>query len=455
MDCWLYMSLLHYNHGAFTEHDEDIHACNYWVCDGIVSGEHAWEAACRLSEVMRLDCLHSNENKWNWFNRFVSEYQDKMSRWIPITSTYIQTIPQEATSYFLTLQEPKKALLIELFHQSTKLRVLKLSCCSFSFASPPFLCCHNLRFLWVDKCKDNGSTDGPVEKKGTCFQSLWVLDIRHTNWTWILSPEMMELMTELRELNVKAVRSSEDWNLCTTTPKSNCLHTIVMLMLRIVESSMYLKVLLQDFLMEIGHLELLDLSGNTSMDVLPNLSGASRLKVLILDGCDGLQTVEPTVLPMALESFSFDGFGPASWWKHSVQIPEKQMRPRAATGEAHPRISKISLKGCTRLKNVFLRGLPKLKELNLSKTAVEALDLEYMETKQLEQLFLLGCEYLRSVRWIDMKKPALKLLCVDTREKAISSLDSDDHEGSHSYFGVQKDGSLQHVHVVTTDARFL
>ncbi|TVU29187.1 hypothetical protein EJB05_20744, partial [Eragrostis curvula] len=451
-DCWFYLSYLSYNK-AFIEHDKYVHACNYWVCEGIIKGGHTWEAAGKLSEEMRLEYF-SFGKLWETFISFPWN-RERLKRWISVTSTDNQTIPPEATSCFLTLQEPERALPKEIFHQSKNLRVIKLSSCSFSFQSPPFLYCSNLRFIWIDRCKDSESTIGPVEKKcWTCLQRLWVLDIRHTNWTWILSPEMMELMTNLRELNVKAVGSS-DWNLCITTLKSKWLHTIHML--RITESSMYLKLIMHDFVAKIGKLlELLDLSGNASMDVLPNLSGASKLKVLILDGCDGLEIIEPTILPVSLESFSFDGFGPALSWKHSVQIPERQMRPSTHTDkdEVHPRVSKISLKGCTHLKSVFLRGLPKLKDLDLSETAIEALDLQAMQTEQLDQILLLGCDNLRSVQWHDSGNSAPKLLCVDTREKGIRSMDND-REGFHSCFGIQKDSSLPHARIVTTDARFL
>src|SRR5688572_25194839 len=121
-----------------------------------------------------------------------------------LKSQNMQTILQEATSYFLVLQTLD--IPANLFHQSNQLRVLKLSSCAFSFASPPFLCCHSLRLLWIDRCSDNEVANELVEKQESrwiSLKGLWVLDIRRTDWAWILTPEMMELMVELGELNLK------------------------------------------------------------------------------------------------------------------------------------------------------------------------------------------------------------------------------------------------------------
>nr|CAB3452142.1 unnamed protein product [Digitaria exilis] len=65
-------------------------------------------------------------------------------------------------------------------HCWDKLRVLKLSRCTFNFQSPPFICCHSLRFLWLDHCQGTQtSTDRGARKEEDvrrCFQRLWVLD---------------------------------------------------------------------------------------------------------------------------------------------------------------------------------------------------------------------------------------------------------------------------------------
>ncbi|CAL4963767.1 unnamed protein product [Urochloa decumbens] len=360
----------------------------------------------------------------------------------------IQTIPEEATSYFLTLQNSD--LPNNLFPQSSQLRVLKLSSCAFSFTSPPFHWCDNMRFLCIDSCKDNGrSTDELIVKQGESWRflrRLWVLDIRHTDGSWILIPQMMELMTELRELNIKAVGVSS-WNWHMYLAKQKFLHNLHKF--RIIECPIQFMDLLRIPLIGMYRLEFLDLSGNKHMEVLPNLSTASGLKVLILDGCDGLRNVESHALPSSLESFSFDGFGPALKWKHLLEIPRKEARPSVRITQKTPIVSKISLNGLALLKNLFLRGLPNLLELNLSETAVQAVNLDDMQLRNLERLSLLGCEMLQRVQWHDTRNPPLKVLQIDTRAKATRSLD-------HDCQGFQMDNnSSPQAHIVVTDERVL
>lgn len=461
-DCWFYLSLLHYNkHDNSIDYDRDSHASNYWGCDGIIPGNSAWEIGERLHEAMRLDYLPTKQNhgqpSWEWFDKF-SGLQGKKSRWISTTSINvemenIQSIPKETTSYSLILSksDPPAVLPVHLFEQSSKLRVLRLSWCTFSFASPPFICCGNLRFIFIDSCRDKDVDLIGIghykrqDAEWAFLQRLWVLHIRCTSWDWILSPSKMVLMIELRELNLidaGASRCDPGMNTLELTWLCNLRR------LRVINSSTFLTAVVQDSFMGVQRLELLDLSGNSTMEDLPNLSVASGLKVLILDGCDGLQHVERNTVSASLESFSFDGFGPASRWKNSLQIPEKEARPSAPDNQELAKVSKISLKGCARLKRVFFRGLPKLEELDLSETAIEALDLEAMGVRHLERLFLIGCENLCRVKWLDAVNPPLKLLWVDTRGKAVRSMDGDCRR-SQSY-------SLQDfVHVVATDARFL
>uniref|UniRef100_A0A0E0JJK7 Disease resistance protein At4g27190-like leucine-rich repeats domain-containing protein n=1 Tax=Oryza punctata TaxID=4537 RepID=A0A0E0JJK7_ORYPU len=463
-ECWLYLLLLHYNNCNFISHDIDAHACNYWVCDGIIAGDSAWEIADRLYHGMRLEYLPTRYNREYRFDEYLENQQGaEHSRWVSVMPKNsdevknIQIIPLEATSYFLTFQrsDPPAVLPNHLFSQGSKLRVLRLSWCTFSFASPPFTCCKNLKFILIDGCinKDVDLTGERFhEKKGKQWeflQSLWVLDIRDTNWDWILSPSKVVLMVELRELYLRATgRSWHDQILLDMS----CLSKLQMF--RVIDSSTYMKAAVHDsfHFQHMMNLELLDLSGNTTLHILPNLSGASKLKVLILDGCVGLEVVEPNTLPGSLESFSFDGFGPASRWKHSLKMPQKQARPNKYIIQEHT-CANISLEGCGELKNVFLRGLPNLKELNLSETRIEALDLEAMQVQQLERLFLLGCENLTRVKWIDPSNPPLKLLCIDTRGKAARTMDGG-CQRSHLRTQQEHEAHLS-AHVVATDARFL
>lgn len=465
-DCWFYMSLLQYKYDNSIDYYQDTHASNYWVCDGIVSGDNAWEIGGQLQEAMRLNYI---QNEYLEFIRRTINRQQKKSRWVSITSKNakvqnIQCVPKETTSYFLALEKSDHPAILpkHLFGQSSKLRVLSISWCTFNFASPPFICCNNLRFVYIDSCKDE---DLEIIGEGhdtewTFLKSLWVLDIRHTRWDWILSPTKMVLMIELRELNLTntgAIRSG--WCM----DKLDMTWLCDLRRLRVINSSTFLTTLVEESFMGMHKLELLDLSGNSAMQVLPNLSAAIGLKVLILDGCDGLQHVKPDVMSTSLESFSFDGYGKASRWKNSMQIPEKEVRPSSRYNQELPKVSKISLEGCARLKNVFLRGLPNLVELNLSETAIETLDLKNLKVENLVCLFLIGCENLRRVCWLDAEDPPLRSLCVDTRGKPTRSKLDGDCQRSHSYFEEDyTDVSFytdyvfysDYTHVVATDIRF-
>uniref|UniRef100_A0A8I6YL74 Disease resistance protein At4g27190-like leucine-rich repeats domain-containing protein n=1 Tax=Hordeum vulgare subsp. vulgare TaxID=112509 RepID=A0A8I6YL74_HORVV len=461
-DCWLYLCLLYFDR----DYDEYAHGSNYWVCDGIIPGEGSasWETGQRVHEAIRLEYLHTKKyiTFFHWSPVDLIE-EKKKSAWISVTSKNVKnqvipTVPEDATSYFLTLAKSDRlnAVPKNLFHQSIKLCVLRLSCCTFSFASPPFICCRNLKFILLDSCRDEDvefiddidvEFIDDIDKNHVIewefLKSLWVLDIRDTNWDWILSPSKMVLMTELRELNLKVVGASSCvWDMTKLELTWLCNIQI----LRVIDSSTFFTTLVQDPFMGMQNLELLDLSGNSVMEVLPNISIARRMKVLILDGCAGLKQVESAALPKSLESFSFDGFGRASKWKNSLHMPEKQVRPSVHANKVPPKVSKISLEGCEQLKNVFLRGLPNLKELNLSDTAIQELDLEAMQVLQLECLFILGCRNLRRLKWSDAGHPCLKLLCIDCRGKEERGPINDCW---------QYDSSQPLVHIVITDSKFL
>jgi hypothetical protein len=91
-----------------------------------------------------------------------------------------------------------------------KLSVLKLSSCTFDFQSPPFVCCHGLRFLWLDHCQGTSRAsiagEGKEEDIHRFFQGLWVLIVRYTDCDQILSTQMLDLMIQLQELNVMGAK---------------------------------------------------------------------------------------------------------------------------------------------------------------------------------------------------------------------------------------------------------
>ncbi|CAL5067457.1 unnamed protein product [Urochloa decumbens] len=98
----------------------------------------------------------------------------------------------------------------DMFHQADQLRVLKLCRCSFSFLSPPFHSCHNLRFLGLDSCTDSPQGGEGEEKDRQAleiFQRLWVLDLWNTDWELDFPQETEEQMAaNIREIYIKKGR---------------------------------------------------------------------------------------------------------------------------------------------------------------------------------------------------------------------------------------------------------
>ncbi|KAL5198644.1 hypothetical protein ABZP36_002156 [Zizania latifolia] len=375
LKCILYVAL------ALRDGDDDIdwttHATNYWVCNGIIEADghrSAWEIGDALHRNMHLD----------WMNHHYDDDIVSIFQYLPHNRkrdddddmAAIQ-VPHQDTSFFLTANGPTNATreleAIMFTHSSHKLRVIHLSHCSFSFASPPFVCCSSLRFLLLHHCKDKDArlkVDGGGGKEhqscsslngGACFQKLWVLDLSHTDWYWLLSAEALDLMANLRELNVKGVK---DWSVShltsarTNTKQPGLLITIVKL--RVTTN-------------------LVDNIGQEESSVsFPDLSSWSNLKTVILDGCDELERLGPHVLPPSLESFSF-----------------------STSNDGRAKIRSISFRGCTQLMSVLLRGSFKsLLELDMSGTSVKTLDLRETHCDLwLMRLSLLGCEKLRAILW--------------------------------------------------------
>lgn len=115
-------------------------------------------------------------------------------------------------------------------------------------------------------------------------------------------------------------------------------------------------------------LEILDLSKNTMIQVLPSLCGASEPQNTILDDCVVLEQVGPQGLPPSLESFSF-----------------------ASREGNKAKISSISLAGCSSLVNFTLRGpLQNLRGLDLSGTMIKMLDLRDVQDSCIGQIILYG-----------------------------------------------------------------
>ncbi|XP_044336367.1 uncharacterized protein [Triticum aestivum] len=217
-DCCLYELFLHHNFHTVTKFDWVSHASNYWICDGIIQWERArdisnalhleinWKCdASLLNHVLKMFMEHSESP----FLAIKDEdlYEEGPYRWISVTSRDaevhgMKAIPAEASSFFLAFEisNPPRALPGGFFDYCSKLGVLTLYCCAFNFASPSFLKCHGLRFLGLDHCTDDKTVEGEHNTDWLFLYSLWVLDLRYTNWNEILSKEKMDLMTKIREL---------------------------------------------------------------------------------------------------------------------------------------------------------------------------------------------------------------------------------------------------------------
>uniref|UniRef100_A0ACD6AF05 Uncharacterized protein n=1 Tax=Avena sativa TaxID=4498 RepID=A0ACD6AF05_AVESA len=133
------------------------------------------------------------------------------------------------------------------------------------------------------------------------------------------------------------------------------------------------------------NLELLDLSGNTHMESLPTLSSARSLKMLVLDGCSGLEHVALAMerAPPQLESFSFDGYGPAENWTHSIHLPQRELRLKSPIAPIQI-VQHIYLYNCPRL--VFVLPISSFTLLNL-----ETLQIAYCSS--LRHVFPLDDKY--------------------------------------------------------------
>ncbi|RCV32447.1 hypothetical protein SETIT_7G003600v2 [Setaria italica] len=366
-DCFLYMLKLCVMTGGHHSIDYDLttHGCNYWICDGIIQqgddgDDGAWRAADDLQQEMRLDveCYH----------QYLSPH---------IMLRRAETMPYWTSPSYGFLLSPANG---DIFQQLNKpIDVLKLSHCSFSFSSPPFLCCHNLRFLWLEHCQDQAiGTDGAADKEQViqrCFQRLWVLDVRYTRCDWILSARTLDFMDQLKELNVMGAQGWDMGQLQGRLPNIR--------KLRVTKSTVGCSNCSENNLIFLGmnKMELLEFSGNrTTMPGVANIPEMSTSNncletVIIIDGCVGIQ--------------------------------------------------KFSFRGCAKLKHILLSGLfEDLRILDLSGTAIKTLDLNAMIVRNLDELLLDGCEKLCAILWPpeDRRKSHLQKLHIDTTQSAAASL---------------------------------
>ncbi|XP_044964565.1 uncharacterized protein LOC123424949 [Hordeum vulgare subsp. vulgare] len=337
----------------------DTHGPNYWVCDGIIQGQgntSAWEIGNSLQRNMHLDWIRKDPVKAIYLADSLKRNNDlDDDRWVYVTHKEPRwgdtVLAPMVTSFFLYADESSTntipMLPVSIFQhlQNSKLRVLHLSRCTFSFASPPFLCCSQLRFLQLDHCTSITDDDEYQSRNENipCFQNLWVLDLRYTEWYWLLSEKMKRLMVDLRELNVEGVKHGGISDLCGGRPS--------LVILRVTAGPV--------------HAENEDTNNQAQF---PNMSSTNSVTTSsYING----------IMPPWLESFSFIN--------------------KAATPAE---ISSISFRGCSRLKSILFKGnLVSLQELDLSGTAVKTLDLRKVKAINLRCLILMGCKDLRAILW--------------------------------------------------------
>ncbi|CAL5033678.1 unnamed protein product [Urochloa decumbens] len=426
-ECISYLLWLNEKGGGTMEYNWATHASSYWVCDGIIEGgqsDEAWEVSAALHQQIRLgEC---SSHTVNFRDDQYTEHWESVIYPFEIEERTRITVSPTLTSFFLTA-EKGLPLPHEMFQQSERLRVLKLSGCNFSFYSPPFRCCRNLRFLGLDSCKDQRQEEEDKQGRPVMgfFQSLWVLDVRNMDWELDLSQDITwQMAINMREVHIKKGkiwRSNLSWRQLKNLRK-----------LRVIGPISSWETGKDEF-MDMVKLELLDLSGNNTIQVLPSLCGANTLKTLVLDGCAGLEHVGPEGLPPSLESFSFDaGAG--------------------EDGNITCKVSRITLAGCAKLLDFKLLGsVPNLVELDLSGTAVKILDLKkVVQVQNLRRIFLTGCKQLRSIVWPANGMQQLRLLCIDTRQEVALF-----RETSRDSLVCQEQERCCHAHVWITDIRFL
>uniref|UniRef100_A0A0D9W283 Disease resistance protein At4g27190-like leucine-rich repeats domain-containing protein n=1 Tax=Leersia perrieri TaxID=77586 RepID=A0A0D9W283_9ORYZ len=389
-ECCLYLLSLNYQGG----HNWATHACNYWVCDGIIFShprwmqeDQAWELAAALHQEIRLEDYSCSR-----VPVFADELDTPPERWILVTKDAMEKKPTLYTTSLFVGYTSVILLPNDMFHQANNLRVLRLCNCAFSFSSPPFRCCSSLRFLGLDKCQDRPQEDREDKNMTSpaleIFHRLWVLDICHTDWELTFPTKNtteQQMAVDIREVHIKKGRiwhNNFPWRQLKNLRK-----------LRVIEATHpWGKTGEMDEFADMLKLELLDLSKNNMIQVLPRLSGAGNLKILILDGCVRLEQVGPEGIPPSLESFSFDS--------------------RIDRAE----ITSISLAGCSSLLSFTLRGpLPKLENLDLSGTIIKMLDLRDVQGSRIGQMIMLRCEKLHSIIWPEKGLPNLSVLCIDSQ----------------------------------------
>ncbi|TVU26498.1 hypothetical protein EJB05_29048 [Eragrostis curvula] len=388
---FLYMMKLCRMGNDLTDYDLVTHGCNYWKCDAIIDPQQGdvgtsagvdrlWLSSEALQREMQLD----------------ADYY-KCPSDLPCSAVrqLSQSMPHWTSPTFgiMLIQEPHGQISKGTFKQFDKLCVLKLSACRFSFTSPPFLCCHNLKFLWLDHCRDGSSINEVKEEDINQFlQRLWVLDVRHSNNAF-LSKEMMDFMTQLRELNV--LGDKELWHVNLVQSQLHNIHK-----LRIKETTVDSRFLFSGM----DKMKLLELSRNYTINEWSKIyvKSCRSLETIIINGFDDLVD--------------------------------------------------ISLSECAKLKNILLRGsFGNLRKIVIIGAGVETLDLSAVTVSYLDELCLLDCEKLCAIFWPPAeggRKRYMDRLRIDTTQREGTTEVSCEHITG-------KPPSKFDWHITVRDARIL
>jgi hypothetical protein len=197
---------------------------------------------------------------------------------------------------------------------------------------------------------------------------------------------MMDLMTQLRELNVMGTKKWDIGQLQGRLPNIR--------KLRVTKSTVMCSSDLENNLFsEMNKMELLDFTENC---VISPMSISSP-------GAISNSDISPS------SSLSRRGVSSNSSCLGTLIVGQ-------CTGAG---LIRISIKGCTNMKNLVLRGhFPSLRLLDISGTSVKTLDLTATIINDLNELYLLDCKKLCAILWPpkDKMKRDIDILYIDTTQ---------------------------------------
>nr|CAD1832885.1 unnamed protein product [Ananas comosus var. bracteatus] len=428
-------------------------AVKYFVCDGILQGDAAWEIGKALAPggkervVAPKTLLSDSITEKDWVKsssgKFSSEeppseeepsseeeppseeepsseeeppLEEESYRWISVRSPqtnipepwdfffklYRTSVLSDVSSFFGNFEKTHEALPNGFFKYFRNVRVLDLLGCIVSPINPSFLRLSNLRMLRLERCEVTSLDPSHPSAPERRLYDLQVLNLYNSDANkFLLAGKDFKLMPNLLELALTE------------------------------------------------HISTKFLSRSLSM--------AIKLKVLILTNCEGLEYLNFN-LPATIETISLQRC--ASLKEVELVDPAAAPLPNLKTFHlsGSKLIAKLSLQGCHKLENVDLQELTGLEVLDLSCTAIKVVDISKLP--QLKQLFLLRCEQLRRVACCDEGPQQLDVLYLDNYNGSGARdvdrcLDSfrNQRQSELTKGTNDADQRLFHAHVVVKDVR--